>query len=45
MLVAELALNHIFYAAEVGPFGVKGDVDQFSERCKTAGGTCFVQSN
>ena len=35
----------IFYAAQVGPFGVKGDADQLCETLKSAGGTCFVQKN
>jgi hypothetical protein len=35
----------VFYAAQVGPFGVKGDADQLCETLKTAGGTCFVQRN
>ena len=35
----------IFYAAQVGPFGVKGDADQFCETLKSAGGSCFVQKN
>jgi hypothetical protein len=35
----------IFYAAQVGPFGVKSDADQLCETLKFAGGTCFVQKN
>jgi hypothetical protein len=35
----------IFYAAQVGPFGVKSDADQLCETLKSAGGTCFVQKN
>jgi len=35
----------IFYAAQVGPFGVKSDADQLCEALKSAGGTCFVQKN
>lgn len=35
----------IFYAAQVGPFGVKSDADQLCESLKTAGGSCFVQRN
>lgn len=35
----------IFYAAQVGPFGVKSDADQLCESLKSAGGTCFVQKN
>ena len=33
----------IFYAAQVGPFGVKSDADQLCETVKSEGGTCFVQ--
>lgn len=32
-----------FYAAQVGPFGVKTDADQLCETLKSAGGACFVQ--
>jgi len=35
----------VFYAAQVGPFGVKSDADQLCETLKSAGGTCFVQKN
>lgn len=35
----------IFYAAQVGPFGVKSDADQLCETLKSAGTTCFVQKN
>ena len=35
----------IFYAAQVGPFGVKNDADQLCEAVKSTGGTCFVQKN
>ena len=35
----------IFYAAQVGPFGVKSDADQLCETLKSAGSTCFVQKN
>jgi len=35
----------IFYATQVGPFGVKSDADQLCETLKSAGGTCFVQKN
>jgi cell division septation protein DedD len=35
----------IFYAAQVGPFGVKSDADQLCETLRSAGGTCFVQKN
>jgi hypothetical protein len=35
----------IFFAAQVGPFGIKGDADQLCEQLKAAGGSCFVQRN
>jgi cell division septation protein DedD len=35
----------IFYAAQVGPFGVKSDADQLCATLKSAGGTCFIQKN
>ena len=35
----------IFFAAQVGPFGVKSDADQLCETLKSEGGTCFVQKN
>jgi cell division septation protein DedD len=35
----------IFFAAQIGPFGAKGDADQFCEQVKSAGGPCFVQRN
>ncbi len=35
----------IFYAAQVGPFGMKSDADQLCDTLKSAGGTCFVQKN
>ncbi len=35
----------IFYAAQIGPFGVKSDAEQLCETLKSAGGTCFVQRN
>lgn len=35
----------IFYAAQVGPFGMKNDADQLCETLRSAGGTCFVQKN
>jgi hypothetical protein len=35
----------VFYAAQVGPFGSKGDADQLCESLKSVGGTCFVQRN
>jgi SPOR domain len=41
----DLGEKGIFFAAQVGPFGVKGDADQLCETLKTAGGACFVQKN
>jgi hypothetical protein len=35
----------IFYAAQVGPFGVKSDADHLCETLKSAGRICFVQKN
>jgi cell division septation protein DedD len=35
----------VFYAAQVGPFGAKGDADQLCETLKSVGGNCFVQRN
>ena len=35
----------IFYAAQVGPFGVKSDADQLCDTLKSAGRPCFVQKN
>jgi cell division septation protein DedD len=35
----------IFYAAQVGPFGMKSDADQLCETLRSEGGTCFVQKN
>jgi hypothetical protein len=35
----------IFYAAQVGPFGVKRDADQLCETLKSVGARCFVQKN
>jgi hypothetical protein len=37
--------RRIFYAAQVGPFGVRSDADKLCETLKSAGGTCFVQKN
>jgi cell division septation protein DedD len=34
-----------FYATQVGPFGSKGDADQFCKSLKSAGGSCFVTRN
>jgi cell division septation protein DedD len=41
----DLGEKGIFFAAQVGPFGVKSDADQLCEALKTAGGACFVQKN
>src|SRR5262252_6032557 len=41
----DLGERGIFYAAQVGPFGVKSDADQLCETLKSAGGTCFIQKN
>jgi SPOR domain len=41
----DLGEKGIFFAAQVGPFGVKSDADQLCETLKAAGGTCFVQRN
>ncbi len=41
----DLGDKGIFFAAQVGPFGVKSDADQLCETLKAAGGTCFVQRN
>jgi hypothetical protein len=35
----------IYYAAQVGPFGVKSDADQLCETLKSEGTTCFVEKN
>ena len=35
----------IFFVAQVGPFGAKGEADQFCVELKAAGGSCFVQRN
>jgi hypothetical protein len=41
----DLGERGIFFAAQVGPFGVKSEADQLCETLKTAGGSCFVQKN
>ena len=41
----DLGEKGIFFAAQVGPFGVKSDADQLCETLKAAGGACFVQKN
>jgi hypothetical protein len=41
----DLGEKGIMYAAQVGPFGAKGEADQLCETLKSAGGSCFVQRN
>jgi hypothetical protein len=41
----DLGERGIFFATQVGPFGVKGEADQLCETLKTAGAACFVQRN
>ena len=41
----DLGDKGIFFAAQVGPFGVKSDADQLCESLRAAGGACFVQKN
>ena len=41
----DLGEKGIFFAAQVGPFGVKSDADQLCETLKATGGACFVQRN
>src|SRR5262249_3557406 len=41
----DLGEKGIFFAAQVGPFGVKSDADQLCETLRAAGGACFVQRN
>ena len=41
----DLGEKGIFYAAQVGPFGVKNEADQVCETLKASGGACFVQKN
>jgi hypothetical protein len=41
----DLGEKGIFFAAQVGPFGVRSDADQLCEALKAAGGACFVQKN
>src|SRR5579883_1524230 len=41
----DLGERGVFYAAQVGPFSVKTEADQFCETLKAAGGACFVQRN
>jgi cell division septation protein DedD len=35
----------VFYAAQVGPFGAKGDAEQLCETLKSSGGNCWVYRN
>ena len=35
----------IFYAAQVGPFGAKGDAEQLCDTLKSSGGNCWVYRN
>jgi cell division septation protein DedD len=35
----------IFFAAQVGPFGVKSDAEQLCEQLKSAGGSCYILRN
>ncbi len=41
----DLGEKGIFFAAQIGPFGVKSDADQLCETLRAAGGACFVQKN
>jgi cell division septation protein DedD len=41
----DLGERGIFFATQVGPFGVKSEADQLCETLKTAGAACFVQRN
>jgi hypothetical protein len=41
----DLGDRGIFFATQVGPFGVKGEADQLCETLKTSGASCFVQKN
>jgi hypothetical protein len=41
----DLGERGIFFATQVGPFGVKSEADQLCETLKTAGAACFVQKN
>jgi hypothetical protein len=41
----DLGERGIFFATQVGPFGVKSEADQLCETLKTAGASCFVQKN
>jgi cell division septation protein DedD len=35
----------VFFVAQVGPFGAKGEADQVCDQLKAAGGTCYVYKN
>jgi cell division septation protein DedD len=35
----------VFFVAQVGPFGAKGEADQICDQLKAAGGTCYVYKN
>ncbi len=35
----------VFYAAQVGPFGAKGDAEQLCDTLKSSGGNCWVYRN
>jgi cell division septation protein DedD len=35
----------IFFAAQVGPFGVKSDAEQLCEQLKSQGGSCYILRN
>jgi uncharacterized caspase-like protein len=35
----------IFFVAQIGPFSARSEADQFCEKLKSAGGSCFVQRN
>jgi cell division septation protein DedD len=37
--------NGVFYAAQVGPFGAKGDAEQLCDTLKSSGGNCWVYKN
>jgi hypothetical protein len=41
----DLGERGIFFATQVGPFGVKSEADQLCDTLKTAGAACFVQKN
>jgi hypothetical protein len=41
----DLGERGIFFATQVGPFGVKSEADQLCETLKSSGAACFVQKN